>query len=867
MKARLKRKLKYIYYKALCRFFGREDLKKSSSLKSKLVRFIPGRSAVLLQVKGNIAGVGYSRWLRRHARASGVSCSVQKKGSNRAEILLVGPIKEIMGVAQAARMGPGEVKIKNIRKRWFDKKDRRSGEGKSFVITFVGDTSLGDNDLRRMKNQDIRKRLESNPLSFFEGVTPLIDKTDHLIINFETVLADNPAPVFEKNYLKWDDPERTIDTLKKIGVTAASLANNHIMDYGPDLMLETERKLTAAGINCFGVGENLREASEPLELTLKGKYSRKNVFIITGMRASKRYREKYRFFAGPDNAGVNSLDKDHIIETIKRVRRNDSQALIIVCPHWQGIDYKWAHLRLARLCRSFVDHGADFVIGHGPHMIQQVEQYSRGFIVYSLGNFVFNTRGEYKKRGAPPYSFVARMELRERKKNWVVGCKLYPILTDNRRQKFCVRPVTKSEAVDAYNQLALNTVELNKFLGFFKLERDQHGWHIAPLPIMDEISKTKIIGETDICKYILGDKSLKEISFGNIGVLEKQIDELELFHNEIDAKLKKYYRRLFRSKLLQDRTGNESMYDRLSKTVKRDYISFTILRKFALRKTNIRRAISFRDIVVERSEVRRLGDYDIAKRLNKKDIAYKFADKIGLRRPVTGSKIYKFNEIEPQEGPIVIKPLNATGSMGVYLIFNKNKIYSAREGVFLRDWSELVNDVKQKIDEDLKGENKYFKRDQWLLEELILSSESDNIPGSDLKFFSFYGEVVMVMETNRITNHKKYCYWDKDMNLIKTGRHDKESQSYKGIGFSKEDLGIVVQASLHIPTPFVRIDMLKGHDGLVFGEVQFITGNFQEYNDEYDRKMGEAYRIAEQNIIKDLLKGKEFEAFNSLFIK
>ena len=153
------------------------------------------------------------------------------------------------------------------------------------------------------------------------------------------------------------------------------------------------------------------------------------------------------------------------------------------------------------------------------------------------------------------------------------------------------------------------------------------------------------------------------------------------------------------------------------------------------------------------------------------------------------------------------------------------------------------------------------------MEELILSSESDNIPGSDLKFFSFYGEVVMVMETNRITNHKKYCYWDKDMNLIKTGRHDKESQSYKGIGFSKEDLGIVVQASLHIPTPFVRIDMLKGHDGLVFGEVQFITGNFQEYNDEYDRKMGEAYRIAEQNIIKDLLKGKEFEAFNSLFIK
>ena len=78
---------------------------------------------------------------------------------------------------------------------------------------------------------------------------------------------------------------------------------------------------------------------------------------------------------------------------------------------------------------------------------------------------------------------------------------------------------------------------------------------------------------------------------------------------------------------------------------------------------------------------------------------------------------------------------------------------------------------------------------------------------------------------------------------------------------------IVVRTSLQIPTPFVRIDMLKGRDGLVFGEFQFITGNFEAYNDEYDRKLGEAYRIAEQKIIEDLLRGKTFEAFSSLFLK
>ena len=37
-----------------------------------------------------------------------------------------------------------------------------------------------------------------------------------------------------------------------------------------------------------------------------------------------------------------------------------------------------------------VDAGADLVIGHHPHVVQTMEQYKDRYILYSLGNFVFD---------------------------------------------------------------------------------------------------------------------------------------------------------------------------------------------------------------------------------------------------------------------------------------------------------------------------------------------------------------------------------------------------------------------------------------------------------------------------------------------
>src|SRR5699024_8900354 len=239
---------------------------------------------------------------------------------------------------------------------------------KKFTITFAGDTSLGDWYLKKPNRKKELKRLNQNPFSFFNGVKELIQSSDHFILNLETVLAKKPSGFIEgKQYPNHDNPKRTLKVLKKLGDSAVSLANNHTMDFGSKVMMQTIKHLNKSGIKSYGDSKNLNEAYKPLKIKLKGKKNNKNVYLITGMRASKRYRD-YGFFADNKNPGVNSLSLKRITYDIKKIRKSDPKAIIVVSPHWQGLDYKWVSSKIEKRCRQFLEEGADFVFAHGTHM-------------------------------------------------------------------------------------------------------------------------------------------------------------------------------------------------------------------------------------------------------------------------------------------------------------------------------------------------------------------------------------------------------------------------------------------------------------------------------------------------------------------
>jgi len=716
-------------------------------------------------------------------------------------------------------------------------------KGKKYTISFAGDTSLGEWYLRKPGKEELVNRLENNPLSFFDGVKPLVEKSDYFILNLETVLEDNPKSILKgKQYPNYDNPARSLSVLKDLGVSAVSLANNHTMDFGEKVLLKTLKRLKKAKIDSFGAGKNIEEASAPLKITLKGRKSNKNIYIFTGMRAGKRYRE-YGFFAEDNKPGVNNLPQKGLSRRISKLRKEDPESIIVVCPHWQGLDYKWAskHSRIKNRCRTFIDAGANYIFSHGTHMMNDIEQYNGGTIAYSIGNFVFNSPGRYKKLQAPPYSLIVNMEVQEDQNGqWTVKNKFYPILTDNKATNFNVRKINKQEASN------LNSNYEKDELGIF-------------------INNTENETVNEILEIIIGKKEVNKNNFKDIRSIEEQIQALNKAQDQIYDNLNDFYYKLTRAKHMKKvEKDNYHLYDMLSNFIKTDFITHNLYHKFGRRKLNITNTISFQNIIVQNAEIKRLGNPYYAQLLDKKLIAYKFADKVNFRRPYTDPKIYKFSELEPQNGPVVIKPTSATGSMGVYLIYNENRILSARDGKFLSSWEELVNDVKAKMDEDKNRVRKYFRKDEWIIEELIVDPTNPECP-TDLKFHIFYGENVLVQEVIR-DGKNKYQFWDANNEKVFTGKLDSEDQIYNNAkGFNKKDLDEIIRFSLEIPVPFMRIDMLKGDNELVFGEATYYPGGFETFNPEWDRKLGEAYVNAEARLKRDLLNGKEFKHFKSIF--
>ncbi len=62
--------------------------------------------------------------------------------------------------------------------------------------------------------------------------------------------------------------------------------------------------------------------------------------------------------------------------------------ILVVSLHWGDEFIDRPSPADVQLAHAIVDAGADLIVGHHPHVLRGVERYGRGWIVYSLGNFV-----------------------------------------------------------------------------------------------------------------------------------------------------------------------------------------------------------------------------------------------------------------------------------------------------------------------------------------------------------------------------------------------------------------------------------------------------------------------------------------------
>ena len=233
------------------------------------------------------------------------------------------------------------------------------------------------------------------------------------------------------------------------------LGNNHTYDYGVDEISFALKKYFDSGLVSIGAGVNENEAQRPLVVDLKIGKASKRVYVFSGYAYNAYEATNYNCYATSEAPGVNNITSDRVLNLISEIKEQDDLAYIIISPHW-GKNYHWATSMQREWANKFIKAGADIVVGHGAHMLQEVETVSGRPVIYSLGNFVFNSNGEYRKRSAPPFSLLFQLKASQDDDQIKLAFDLTPIFCANHECGFQPRPASAEETAFLSERLGYN---------------------------------------------------------------------------------------------------------------------------------------------------------------------------------------------------------------------------------------------------------------------------------------------------------------------------------------------------------------------------------------------------------------------------
>ncbi len=343
-------------------------------------------------------------------------------------------------------------------------------------MVFGGDTSFGES-----YGQTIRTLLRERGYDFsFAKLKPLMMGSDFSVLNVETPITDLKQSKLggKKEYVHWTDIEKAPATLRQYKVRLVSLANNHTLDYGLEGLKQTFAALHKVGIPWIGAGRNEQLAQRPYVAEMRIGGAPLHIAFLAGYEYSKRYDLEYGFYARGKKGGAARLEIDKMLAEIRQLRQKYPDLYVIVFPHWGG-NYAWRSDKQLNAAHELIDGGADLIIGHGAHRYQELEKYNGKWIVYNLGNFIFNAPGRFAKLKSPPYGLVARLVFEIREGKLVRTMKVYPILSDNKLTEYVPRFLDETEFADAYRLLGERAGDAEQFARLAPSGEDEFGRFIA----------------------------------------------------------------------------------------------------------------------------------------------------------------------------------------------------------------------------------------------------------------------------------------------------------------------------------------------------------------------------------------------------
>lgn len=269
-------------------------------------------------------------------------------------------------------------------------------------IALSGDVMLG-----RIVDRDVVRNEHVAPAAIWGDVLPLLAAADLRLANLECVISECGTPwrPLTKAFHFRAHPRSTA-FLQAAHIDCVTLANNHVLDYGREALLDCLVLLDRAGIRRAGAGRILAEALEPARLeTSDGTVA---VVALTDNESS--------WEAGATTPGVNYIayDRQGLVDPYRaRIEHLLAETrrwadLLIVSAH-VGPNWGPPSPAMRALAHQLIDLGADLYWGHSNHTPLGIECYDGRPILYAAGDFVDDYAVDPRERNDCAFLFVAEV--------------------------------------------------------------------------------------------------------------------------------------------------------------------------------------------------------------------------------------------------------------------------------------------------------------------------------------------------------------------------------------------------------------------------------------------------------------------------
>jgi poly-gamma-glutamate capsule biosynthesis protein CapA/YwtB (metallophosphatase superfamily) len=281
-------------------------------------------------------------------------------------------------------------------------------------IALTGDVMLG-----RLVDRYVIQNRSVRPEALWGDVLPIMSSANCRLMNLECAISSQGEewhPTTKAFHFRAQP--RALEFLQAAKIDGVTLANNHVLDFGADALLDCLTLLDRAGIKRTGAGATLEEALAPALFSLpEGRVA------VVALTDNEPEWEATGTKPGVNHVACNERGlmepyRSRMVQVLSSARRQAE--LVIVSAH-VGPNWGAPSSAMQALAHDLLDMGADLYWGHSNHTPQGIELYKGKAILYSTGDFIDDYMVDKEERNDLSFLFMLEVE-----KNRIARITLHP---------------------------------------------------------------------------------------------------------------------------------------------------------------------------------------------------------------------------------------------------------------------------------------------------------------------------------------------------------------------------------------------------------------------------------------------------------